>query len=326
MSTTTFELDLLIATFREEPQAANGHAVLAELITDGRRKKLQHLLRDHHIEEIDSTKEINLRDDVDHLLDFYGVLTVAILSGRIAQQLPPALANEVKTILGNQDVITYYSRYYPLALPEILWKATRSEQPGLEESQIDRSPEANELFSQFAALVLTLRDQDIREFLWFIDDGYEGGYGLPDLMKVLAGKRDMSEQERSKRKNPLNRALWGFSKYTDFLISYKALIQQAASKPLLQSALWHHQAYWFNHPDNKFINLIQKAIGELAELAGSKTFEELKENKQSTIEEEIDFSQLKPEVDTITTTAMQIRELANPSFAHPIKHLLTTMK
>src|SRR6186713_402131 len=79
---------------------------------------LEDLLR-YHDPEIDED-EVGPRDDLDRLLEFYGLVEIAAQAGLTPARLPQPFLNQVKHVLTNVNVRRYYRKHYPLLLPDML--------------------------------------------------------------------------------------------------------------------------------------------------------------------------------------------------------------
>src|SRR5450755_61386 len=81
---------------------------------------LAELLRNHEDEPIEDDDEISMRDAFDDLLAFYSCVEIAALAGLVPEPLPRAFCLDAEKSLCNRHVRSYYRRYYPLLLPDML--------------------------------------------------------------------------------------------------------------------------------------------------------------------------------------------------------------
>jgi len=243
--------------FFKNNNSAKGLRLLKSFIVKKDDKGLERLLRNHKKNPIETDQEVTKRDYVDALLDYYSLIEIGIIAGYFAHPIPEQWQEEIRLILSNKYVRKYYEKYYPLYLPQLLIKNIEREnyyEPIKIGDKVDSI-----LFEKFIILNNSIRnDKEVNQFLWFLDDGITDYYSIIDfLMYLKTGKHDKGA---NKIKNSLNMALWGFLKYSQFLIDYFKLLEQCKCNSKLQSAFWHYQSYWLLQIKGKFGRTVLKAL------------------------------------------------------------------
>jgi hypothetical protein len=307
-------LQVLSREYRKgRPQ--KGFALLDELISENNSQRLRRLLRDHREDPITSSRDVEQRDQVDYLLGYYSLLEVARIAGYVPGNLNQRLRQEMKFILDNSYVKTYYTDYYKLHLPEIAYK--RAER----NMEVNHNDNLGEVvcFENFLLLQNTYNDEDIEQFLWFLDDGITNGYSIRDLQAVLKDRSRLKRELETEDGDILNSALWGFIKYTQFLIDYKKLLVEADGHPELQSAFWHHQSYWFWHLKKKVGKVIGQALTNIKEsVSNSDNMQDLVNDTDSVIEDGDDYKVWKESASGLDEVEQALTYLTNPKLAEPI--------
>lgn len=261
-------LALLTQEYKEKTEARPGFERLLQLIVDNRADQLGVLLRDHSTEgDVTDTDELTFRYQVDLLLQYYSVVEIAILAGQVPPELTPTLRLEVETVLGNAQVKKYYEVHYPLLLPAVLFKAVRDNyrQPVLNGATV---------FRQLVEIT-GRRDEDEEVFLDLLDDFILDGYSIDDLVGLLGDKegiRQVLVKER-KKEGTLDKAFWGFYRFCDKMLAYERLLKGCRS-PLLKSAIWHLQSYWFEGMRQAMEGKYLKGIRTIKQVAASISMEE----------------------------------------------------
>jgi hypothetical protein len=241
-------LDILLTRHRMSKQAENGYRILHGLILTGREEERAWLLR-HHDQKAVGIRESYLRDDIDQLIDSYCWLMIAMLAGRISTRLPPPLEWEIVEILGDTAVQDFYKKHYPLVLPQALLTAVRDPNMRKRVEIVARQVKNPNVFQRFRALDRKIEeDQDIEMFLSFMDDFWVRRQGFPDLVELLNNPEELAAclVAQSGGKEVLGMAARGLLKYVDIMAEYRELLEDAEANPVLASAFWHKQGYWFD--------------------------------------------------------------------------------
>lgn len=235
--------------FYERPSAQD--AVIWLAVNKTNTAFVDRVLRSHFEEPVTDPQEIKVRDAFDALLDFYSQLEIASLSDFIAEKSALLYHEQAKDILENPLVIKYYCERYPLLLPQLFLARTKGKfsirYPAKAANAIPIYLEMLEVCRSF------YEDADVQLFLDCLDDYILWGdednpiisidlviesIGNPsDYIKRLL--RPLNERER------LDNALQGFIKFLNFCQNFYNLLERSAEFPILQSAMWHSQSYWF---------------------------------------------------------------------------------
>ncbi len=310
-----FNFDIIVGQYRLTGQAEQAHKLL-KVYLSGSEGNLAEKLRDHRRKSI-GEDETQFRDDVDVLLDFYSIIQVGQIANYFPANLPDWFKQEILEILGNADVRRYYEEYYPLSLPQGLLRVAQDD---LHFNGVE-SVEGTILFEKFLLIVSANKDADIELFLWLLDSGSVDGYVLDDLWRVFQNRELIDRKLASDTNHPLNRALWGFIKYIQFLSDYKALLVQARRFTLLQSALWQYQAYWFSKMKDRLGEIISVAIDNII-LAANNLDPGALIAGDSLISDESDVQVWKHSVEKLNLIKQDITFLMNTELGMPYKKFI----
>jgi hypothetical protein len=233
-------------------KAFNGKKHIDQLI--GSHKKLSHLLRNHNDEPIYG-KEIEKRDDIDYFLEYFSILSLGHITGYLRMEDLVEDRDEIMYYLGNEPLKAYYYDYYPLELPQILFEVLTKGEPFRKGR---RTANGENLFFQFHALNQTIDNDEVNQFLWFLDNGYTDRYNVRDLKELLGDTKKCFKKRNED--SVLGQAISGFFMYLDFL----ELLDQFLKKPgntSYKAAYWTYHAYWLSRIDkqlraslNRFFN------------------------------------------------------------------------
>ena len=265
MEIKEINLEVIEKQYRETGAAAKGFNTLEKLIEDDDRVSLKILLRNHINSPIKTTLEVYERDQIDFLIDYYSVLEIGLIANYFPNPLSAKIEKEIKFILDNEFVNQYFTEYYPLILPEILLKQV-SEKIHEEYFHHQSLENTTALFDRFLMLnQIKKNDEDINQFLWFLDDGWTGGYSITDFWNVLKDRNLIKDKLGIANKNPFISSLWGFIKYTQFVGDFADLLKDSIQDPLLQSAFWHYQSYWFEHMKDGLGDIVEIGLKNIRE-------------------------------------------------------------
>lgn len=248
----------LTRRFLDTTIAADG----ARIIDATPEKDLAIVLRSHWLHPPTSIN-VRKREAVDWLIAYYSVLEVASIAGCVPQTMPNELHRVAVRRLSRPNVVRYYTRYYPLLLPQLFLK--RLQNDGAVES-VDAYPE----FVRF--LHLAQRNDDALEtFFWLLDDKTVNGYNLRDVLAAFADTKRLLKVLTSSREktHPLDRAVRGLLSFLQFSRELDALLQSCHSKPVLQSAFWHYHGYWFQQLGPQVAGIISAVIEGYRDSVGS---------------------------------------------------------
>lgn len=317
MDTKSLNLDIITKQYRHNSKAAKGYELLMNLLGDYDSLPLETLLRNHRLNPILIASEIEGRENVDTLMDYYSILQITLLANYINHPLPENLANEIDVILETPAVKKYFEEYYPLVLPQLLIKQIHTDEYLKNNIEIDSTP----LFDRFLILNHFVKsDEDIQLLLWFFDDGWIGKYSLKDFIALLRDKTKMLN-EYSNKTHPLNKVLWGFTKYTQFLTDYAELIRDCYHNSILQSAIWHYHGYWFNKIENKIGTNLKLSIQSIKDTFAQFNSKELIYDQHSYLTSIDEIREWKSNISHLDTIEQDIDYLFNTNLGQPINEL-----
>lgn len=235
------------------------------------RRTLNWMLRDHRKNGVYELNEIEYRDAVDSLLQYYALLVVGIVLRVLPKKLPKPIEHEILTILNDSSVKKYYEEYYPLLLPSFL--LTCVQYNCFPRSLVNTSDHFNDLL-----LLNALLDDDVEVFLWFLDNGTIDGYGMAELQKVLNRKNKVEEiiERRKDKEDYIEVAFWGFLKFTVYMERYAKLLKSCRNE-FIRSILWHYQGYWFGKMSKQMQNKYLKGVHNIRSLSTKYTLQEFRQ-------------------------------------------------
>lgn len=315
MENKALNLELITFQYRHTGAAAKAYTLLSDLIAQNRSEALRKLLRDHKKDPIQTNDEVNKRDNVDYLLEYYAILELGRIANYFPEDLTPSLKAEIREILDNDYVKRYYMDFYPLALPQLLLEQ-------IETDKVFYSDENNDqlaaYFEEFLMLTSIKRDEDVLQFLWFLDDGLTEGYSIHHLWNVLINKDKIKYKLGSDPNHTLNRALFGFIKYIQFLDDYAEFLKKLDQLRILQSACWHFHSYWFEHMQHKLGDIVTVALKNIRSAARITPKEELFADKNSYIDSEEDYNDWRASFGSLGLIERQIDYLTNAQMGQAI--------
>ena len=80
MEIKKINLEVIAKQYRENGAAAKGFKTLNQLIADDEKVSLKMLLRNHLNSPIETTIEVNERDYIDFLIDYYSILEIGLIA------------------------------------------------------------------------------------------------------------------------------------------------------------------------------------------------------------------------------------------------------
>ncbi|MBX3252719.1 MAG: hypothetical protein KF862_01160 [Chitinophagaceae bacterium] len=319
MDNKQINLEVITKQYRKKGAAAKGFRTVNSLIKDNKIVSLRILLRDHKENPIDSIREVNERDNIDFYIDYFSILEIGLIANYIPNPLPVKTEREIDFILKNEFVNKYFTEYYPLILPQLLLKQISSKRDGqyFYRSNIKNS---TALFDRFLMLnQIVKNDDDIDQFLWFLDDGWTSGYSISDFWEVLSNRDIIKYKLGSSNKHPLNSALWGFIKYIQFLSDFANLLRDSKEDSLLQSAFWHHQSYWFDHMKEKIGDIIKIGISNIRQSMSYISSEEIIHDKKSFLTSSDDIEKWRTDTSQLEGVEADIKYLLDGKLGEPLK-------
>lgn len=241
-------------------------AVEAARILDTRDDaSLADLLESHWVKS-PSPGDIEARDAFDELIAYYAMLEVAAIAGCLPDPLPPDIADVARRRLTRPAVHRYFSKLYPLALPQLFVRR-------LEGNGLHGQP-AYPLLASFLQVSAARRTDDIDMFLWFLDDGWEGDTGLPQLVALFGNAGRLAKELTAERSTPLRQGARGLLAFLRFARELDGLLASTESYPLLQSAFWHVHGYWFQQLGLQLAGVLASTIESYRHQVGEGSTEE----------------------------------------------------
>lgn len=237
-------LSSLVRQYRDNVMVSRARRHLRKLRADTVREDLAYKLRYHEEEDVEGD-EIDFRESFDYLLSFYSIMEIAAAVHFIPWPLPTELQEEALADLFDRDVRRFYEEHYPLYLPALF----RERLLGHVDLREKDSRDVFGIFMQFLEFVASSeKDKNLDTFLWFLDDGLDEGYNINDTIKVLGNPKTLGESlsKKSSKRDALDESVIGFLSFLGLCRNLDALFQRSREFPLLQSAMWHYFAYWFD--------------------------------------------------------------------------------
>lgn len=317
MKAQSLNLDILLKQYRNQSKAEKGFEIIAELLEDNDLSKLDKLLRNHHVESVSDSNEIEARENINELLDFYSLLQVALFSDYISAPLSPKITDEIDFILNSKPLQKYYTENYPSVLPQLILKQIKVDEYFKNNINI----QGKVIFDRFLILnQFSKRDDDIQLLLWMYNSGSIGRYTVEDFHQLLESKHNF-KVDNNQNSITLNKILWGLTKFTHFINDYAQLLRDCQFNPILQSAIWHYHSNWFNSQKSKIgynLNITLQIIKKSFSQFNSKDLIYNPRSYLSTIEEIKDWKTNANHLESIET---DIEYLFNSDLAQPLHNL-----
>jgi hypothetical protein len=244
MSVPDINLDDLIWQYTSRGDISEVINLLDNGASGKRPDSLTFLLRDHRTRPL-YQEEVRLRNGFNKLLSFYSIIEIACLIEFVPNPLPEQFQNIALTHLEQEGLKNYYELYYPLLLPRLL----RERLKGNYDLRTPVNTVGVSQFLQFLELSKMLEgSEQVETFLVLLDEAAGSPDSVVELMSVLANPERFKEriEHPPGEQDELDKALHGFFSFLTFCCEFEGLIQRCSKFPLLQSAIWHHQAYWFD--------------------------------------------------------------------------------
>jgi hypothetical protein len=250
--------------FKGNSEAVKGKKVIDEYFANSDGSGLAKLLR-YHGDKAISNKETWKRDYVDFYIQYFSILSIAVIMGGINRDEFLNLRPQITYYLGDTAIRPYYTRYYPLLLPEILFWSALEREPFV----INETGELlKNSFPVFHHLNQQIANDDVYQFLWFLDGGSSGRYDLDNLIEVLGDLEQYQKVMKYTSDNPLRQSLNGFLDFLFFLEDFSAFLGRLESS-VQKSAYWHFHGYWFKKIEENLKRTISRFFSGLTNLAGT---------------------------------------------------------
>lgn len=263
--------------------ARKGKKLVDKYLRNGHEQELRYLLR-HHTEEGISNDETWLRDHVDYFLEYFSILGLALATGYIDKHDITEVKDDVLRYLNHPDIKRYYYRHYKLEYPQLLLESV---QRNYYFSLADKSSITEIQFDAFHALNQSLDNDDVNQFLWFLDGGVNSNSDIDDLKEVLLDLPRAMEMAGKNKKHALNQSVRGFFEYLVFLQEFEELLNSIEDKNI-RAAYWYYHIYWFRKIKVRLRSVIRdwhKGLSDYARSLGNPENEEQKSGVIASIEE-----------------------------------------
>jgi hypothetical protein len=283
-------LSSLKAEFHDKGKALRGYNNIMTFIDRNETKQLMHLLRYHDPVPVYG-QELIERFEIDALIEYYNLLLVAIFAGYVPGRMDENDATEIKKTLNHAAVVPYYMVHYPYKMLAYTLQFAK------ENRVFDQEGNAVTVsaFNEFISLNRFLkRDKDIERFLGMLDYVWYDDGTINDVIEILSSDKKLNEAFTTKDKTEVQRAVWGFIKYTTFFSQFKELLESTTSYPLLQSSFWMFHGYYFDRMNDKMKEIFNNAFDNIERSLGdSLIFKNIMEEVYgSEVPEDLDEMQL----------------------------------
>ncbi len=279
METTNLELqtrnlNALLAEMHQNGKAARGLLIIQTYLEKNDHKGLAHLLR-YHIPDGIYGKELEQRFEVDALIEFYNLLTIAALCAYVPLELNPSIRAEIKTILEIEAVKKYYTEFYPYEMTHYTLQFVNGEHT-LKEQAIPLNTLA--FFNLLSLHRQLKKDKEMERFLGMLDYVSYDTKNISTVIDTLKNQEELTTALSRKTRNENDKATWGFIKFVAFLNDLTALLESVASFPPLQSAIWLFYGYYLDHLNTHIKSMMNEAFGNLQiALSNSRVFNAMSE-------------------------------------------------
>jgi hypothetical protein len=261
-------LEDLLARYFEDTTAPAGEEYLLGRIDAGDGKGLATMLRDHRKQPIEKAREIEIRDSVDALLNFYSVLELALATDFVSAPANLSIFRNAPRILNHDEVRSFYRKCYPLRLPELFRRRLASADRWPPDTASDG---ARAIFATFLSLdtrfVSKLQDGVL---LPLLDGFWFDAVSFDDVVATIAKPKEYLERVLvdPDEDDTLSAALREFGILVRFCKDFRLLLGKAAAHPALQSGLWSYYGYWFEIIGAELAENLRRALRALGEWAG----------------------------------------------------------
>jgi hypothetical protein len=210
-----------------------------------------------------SHKRLELIDAVDAVLDYYGVVELAIQSGFVGEPLPSE-AVRVFSHLRDPRVFAYYLDSNPRLLPVLLLARVEGKR------SIDARVDAKRLsmFLQFLDIRMLVEERvgeprPVHTFLQIANGRQINGVRLKDVFARLDLGPDSQADGAAPTNEALEGALDGLQRFIEFSTQLDALVASGSTDPLFQAAMWHFYAPWFGPRGEVLQQAVQGCLGRI---------------------------------------------------------------
>lgn len=286
--------DINLEDLRAQHEHGEPFEVASQVMATYSEPRLQRLLR-HHREGTVTGADVDRRDAFDQVLGYYAFMEVAAVASYIPVHLPESYRAAALAFLTNKHVKKYYEDHYPLLLPMLHRERLRGSWKGSDDEKTSAP-----CFTSFTELNRIIEeDEDVETFLWFLEDGSIDDYSLEDLLEIVADPARFAEavggeadskgndaamwaairseagvtdpdallrrfKETPREASPAESALRGLRTFLFFARDFDLLLRATEDAPLLQSAMWHYHAYWFDELSDDLGSYLSQVVDRFA--------------------------------------------------------------
>lgn len=319
-----FNLDSLTRNHFTKTTAVRAARVLEKGAEGRTRVNLKSLLRHHGERSVVSPRELRLRSAFDELLGFYSLVEVGCIAGYLPNPLPEEFARAAEKYLSRDEVRKYYEENYPVLLPRLL----RKRLAGVNRLRETNTGRSIPLFFQFIENNSMIENENVGQFLWFLEDGRTQGYSIGDTLDALGKPKQFARclMQAPSERDALDKSLLGFGRFVQFCRHFDSLLQAAHDLPLLQSAMWHFHAYWFHHLEIDFGKSMKDAVRQFEQWDRPKAARETAPTTRSwkTLAEQHDMVDKVAPL-SIEKTLSAIRRLTDRQYGRALEESFKTM-
>lgn len=309
-------LKSLVSEYRDIGKAKTGYKILNKMIAEDSMDDIYTLLRSHKDSEV-YWDELKKRFAIDSLIEFYNLCFVGATGGILPAWFNPDLRKEMNWILNNKAVKKYYGTNYPYFLTTVTLKHADAKLLLKNGS----NTKTTGLFYAFLMLNSEIKnDKDVDCFLNLLDYVNYDEFDISDLLKILRTSTSLSAALHSKRNEPVNQSVHGFIKYSDFLNSFKQLIDQAEDFPLFQSAMWLFHGYYFDRMGKTITDVFTQGFTEVARNI-TDNYEEIYEVEKRDLPEDKRDAEKQEILHMLEANCSNILILLNSKYRKPVVNL-----
>jgi hypothetical protein len=237
--------DVRDAFYTSRPEAKKGKKLIDDFFKKEDYWGLAELLR-HHNEEWGyiTTDETWDRDYIDYFIESFSLLSICHLADLNNGDIPSDIRKEINSYLGDKIIRKYYTKNYPLLLPQIICSAANY-QNSFKIPNAKTDEENSIFYNKFIHLNNFISNQEVDDFLWLLDGGWKE-IDISDFKKTISSQKKIEKLFKSAGRQQEKKVFSGFIKYLNFLHEFKQFLDLMDGEPLLQSLYWHYHGYWFD--------------------------------------------------------------------------------
>jgi hypothetical protein len=296
----------IVERYYHSTGAHSGELYLLKRIESGDSSALDTMLRSHEEEGIYKDSEVQTRDDVDALLNFYGILELCLATRFVVISDASPILKNARRILNNKHVRCFYSVFYPVRLPQML--RLRMDSRDLWAAGVD-SEEGRGLVSSFLSLDMSFQDNlEDGMLLALLDDFWIHGVRYDDFVKIISNPEAYIQKVLTDPEGDdvLAHAVREFGVFVRFSIALRNLLSRSRDQPMLQSGIWSYYGYWFETMREKLMAKLRLALAALGKWSPEMLSKEANEEMSGFVAE----------------TLSVLEDLTSPKYARRIDEML----